>query len=192
MKKTKNSKKTSKVKKIVTISKIINNNKNFSTETNIIENIIPEEYTKLYNSLLYKIRRYPFNELFSTIKFEISELQYDDEDNFYPYKCYIYLNNNDNKMKFEIFLSTIICKYTMRSIDTISNNNLNNDTNNLLEDIFYFDHNFQENILDTMPKCSNKFIVIYEKKIYEKIKGYNKVESIINEILSQYKIIYLK
>lgn len=168
MKKTKKNKKTSKVKKIVRISKIINDNKYVSSETYVIKNIIPEEYTKLYNSLLYKIRRYIYEEPFSTIKFEISELQYDNKDNFFPYKFYIYLNNNDNKMKFEIFLSIIICNYTIRLIDTILNNNLNNDTNNLLEDI------------------------IYEKNIYEKIKGYNKVESIINEILSRYKIIYLK
>ena len=186
----KKSKKISKVKKIVRVSKIINNNKEK-------ENIIPEEYKKLYNSLLYKIRRHVYKKPFSTIKFEISKLENDDEDSFFPYKCYIYLNNNDNKMKFEIFLSTIICKYTIRSIDISNNTEMNR---SFSEDSLLFSGvSMKENINDNLLIKNNKniisdpfsFLQDIEKKIYQQIKGYNKIEGIIGEILSQYKIIFI-
>jgi len=168
----KKSKKISKVKKIVTLGKIKSNS--------VDENIIPNEYKKLYNSLLYKIRCNVYNKPFSKIKFEISELQYDNEDDFFPYKFYINLNNNDNKMKFEVFLSNIICKYTIRSIDILEDNNgANNGANNNVNN----DANIEANNLLESILC--------EKKIYQQIKGYNKAEGIINEILSQYKIIYV-
>jgi len=148
----KKQKKITKVKKItilpkLSISKSIEENKDKHCNASI-----PLEYKKLYNSLLYKLRTHVYIKPFSTIKFEISELQYDDEDIFYPYKFYIYLNNNDDKMKFELFLSNIICKYTIRLTDLSCD---------LSEEL-------------------------------KKIKGYNKIDGIINEILSQYKHIYIK
>jgi hypothetical protein len=149
--------------------------------TKNINTTIPNEYTKLYNSFLYKIRRQIYIKPYSTIKFEISDLQYDNEDSFYPYKFYIYLNkNNNNEMKFEIFLSTIICKYTIRSIDI--NVNIEND---LAIDKKQCSIDNNKNIINSFA-----FLQDNEKKIYQQIKGYNKIENVINEILTQYKIIY--
>lgn len=95
---------------------------------------IPPIYNKLYNSFIYKIKRV------KNITYNVSKLEKDETDIFFPYKFYIELVKDNKIKKFEIFLSIIICKYTIR----------------LLSD-------------------------------NQRIKGYNKIEGLINEMLSQYK-----
>ena len=75
---------------------------------------IPIIYNSLYNKFknsLYKCK--PNN---TNIKFKINKLEEDFNDSFFPYKFYIDLFCKDDHIQFEIFLSNIICNYTIRPI----------------------------------------------------------------------------
>jgi hypothetical protein len=75
---------------------------------------IPIRYNSLYNKLKFNVNRCkPLNK---NIKLKISNLEEDFNDSFFPYKCYIDLFCKDNHIKYEIFLSNIICNYTIRPI----------------------------------------------------------------------------
>jgi len=84
--------------------------------------IIPSNYNSLYNKLKYSVQRYiPSNK---NIKLKINNLEEDNNDTFFPYKCNIDLfDKNENiHIQFETFLSDIICNYTIHPILFEKNN----------------------------------------------------------------------
>lgn len=77
---------------------------------------VPNIFKIMYDKIKIKCRYYrPLNEL-KNIKFILSRIESDDTDNFFPYKFYIEMKQNEKNIKFEIFLSKITTKYTIRSI----------------------------------------------------------------------------
>jgi hypothetical protein len=87
---------------------------------------IPIKYKRYYDELNRKLKKYKPKNEFKNIKFKISNIESDNEDDFFPYKCYIevYRNNIDTNLTesilFRNYLSTIICKYTIISISPLN------------------------------------------------------------------------
>jgi hypothetical protein len=127
-------------------------NKKSKTKKNTKNNSINSKYNSLYNKLKNSLYKYkPINK---NIKLKITKLEEDNNDIFFPYKCYIDLYYNiNNHVRFEIFLSDIICNYTMKQYENIENKEI-----------------FSEFILK-----ENKFNLI---------KGYNNVNLLLSEIIN--------
>jgi hypothetical protein len=125
---------------------------------------IPIIYNSLYNKLknsLYKTK--PVNK---NIKFKINQLEEDFNDSFFPYKLYIDLFCKNDHIQFEIFLSNIICNYTIRPIlfeynntivkkdlikDDFSNIKGYNDKNSLINEMLNL-----YNIMNLSEECVDK------------------------------------
>jgi hypothetical protein len=139
-------------KKITKYKKNNNNNNNNNA------NKIPYNYVRYYNSILTIIKKFNNNNEFKNINLTALNIENND-DNLFPYKFYINLYNTEDSninniiMTFEIFLSNILCRYTIRLIH-IENNTKYNES-------------------------------------YKKIKGFNKTDGILNEIISQYKLLVI-
>jgi hypothetical protein len=94
-----------KTKKINKTKKLINN-------LITIQKSIPPKYKSLYNKIKMYICR--FKPLDKNIKLKISNLDNEEcNDPFFPYKFYIELNCNEVHIKFEIYISDIVCNYTI-------------------------------------------------------------------------------
>ncbi len=126
---------------------------------------VPSSYKKLYNDLKTKCRYYrPTNE-YSGLKFIFSDIENDFNDNYFPYKCNVEMKQNiKNNDKDIIERSTIyeIFFSTMFTKYTIRNISNNKDT--------------------------------YEFEIdnYLNIQGFNSTSSVLNNMLIQFKNLFIK
>jgi hypothetical protein len=129
---------------------------------------VPKIYQLYYNQLLGKTNRYKPTCEYKNIKFVYNKLDIN-KDDLFPYKFNIYVSNKVkkddkiiiNSIIYEVFISTILTRYTIRYIDIL---------------------------IDNIPVYKE---LKKDTDDYSNVKGFNNTSSLLDEILIQYKQLFI-